>query len=132
MVFSMQDDWSRLPYPPPGYLPSLGIKPVSFMSPALADRLFTTSGTWEDPTFLHIPFQRIIQFYENKIFGYFLKIKIIWPKNTRGGRREGGVGKRKKKERQKGGRGQGRRREKGEGEGRETEAEPERICGKKA
>ena len=35
--------WSGLPCPPPGGLPSLGIEPVSLMSPALAHRFFTTS-----------------------------------------------------------------------------------------
>ena len=29
MGFSRQDDWSRLPHPPPGDLPHLGIKPAS-------------------------------------------------------------------------------------------------------
>ena len=37
--FSWQEYWSGLPFPPPGDLPNLGIKPVS---PALADRFFTT------------------------------------------------------------------------------------------
>ena len=41
-----------LPCPPPGDLPNPGIKPVSFMSPALAGGFFTTSATWEaqEPT----------------------------------------------------------------------------------
>ena len=30
--------WSRLPCPPPGDHPDPGIEPVSFVSPALADR----------------------------------------------------------------------------------------------
>ena len=45
--FSRQEDWSGLPFSPPGDLPDPGIKPVSLMSPALAGRLFTTSATWE-------------------------------------------------------------------------------------
>ena len=36
MVFSRQEYWSRLPYPPPRDLPDPGIKPMSLMSPALA------------------------------------------------------------------------------------------------
>ena len=47
MGFSRQEYWSGLPCLPPGDLPNLGIKPVSIMSPALADGLFTTSATWE-------------------------------------------------------------------------------------
>ena len=33
--FSRQEYWSRLPFPSPGYLPSLGIKSISLVSPAL-------------------------------------------------------------------------------------------------
>ena len=36
--FSRQGYWGGLPFPPPGDLPDLAIKPVS---PALADRFFT-------------------------------------------------------------------------------------------
>ena len=32
--FSRQEYWSRLPCPPPGYLPNPGIEPESLMSPA--------------------------------------------------------------------------------------------------
>ena len=42
--FSRQEYWSRLPCPPPGDLPSPGIKPASL---ALAGEFFTTSATWE-------------------------------------------------------------------------------------
>ena len=38
---------SGLPCPPPGVLPNPGIKPISFTSPELAGRFFTTSATWE-------------------------------------------------------------------------------------
>ena len=44
MEFSRQEYWSGLPIPPPGDLPNPGIEPLSLMSPALADRLFTTSA----------------------------------------------------------------------------------------
>ena len=46
MGFSKQEQWSRLPCPPPGNLPDPGIEPVSLMSPALSGELFTTSTTW--------------------------------------------------------------------------------------
>ena len=42
MGFFRQEYWSGLPFPPPGDLPDSGIKPVSLMSPVLADRFFTT------------------------------------------------------------------------------------------
>ena len=45
--FSRQEYWSGLPCPPAEALPKQGIKPVSLMSPALADELFLTSATWE-------------------------------------------------------------------------------------
>ena len=47
MGFSRQEYWRGLPCPPPGDLPDTGIKPVSFMSPTLAGRFFTTSPTWK-------------------------------------------------------------------------------------
>ena len=42
MEFFRQEYQSGLPSPPPGDLPDPGIKPVSPVSPALADRFFTT------------------------------------------------------------------------------------------
>ena len=47
MGFSRQESWSGLPCPPLGDLPNPGIEPVSFKSPALSGRFFTTSATWE-------------------------------------------------------------------------------------
>ena len=47
MEFSRQEYWSVLPCPPPRNLPDPGIKPMSLMSPALADGFFITSTTWE-------------------------------------------------------------------------------------
>ena len=44
MGLSRQDYWSGLTLRPPGDLPDPGIKPISFVSPALADGFFTT---WE-------------------------------------------------------------------------------------
>ena len=42
MGFSREEDWSELPFPPPGYLPNSGNDPVSLASPALAGGFFTT------------------------------------------------------------------------------------------
>ena len=47
MGFSRQEYRSRLPCPPPGDLPDPGVEPASLMSPASADRFFTTSTIWE-------------------------------------------------------------------------------------
>ena len=42
MEFSMQEYWSKLPFPTPGDHSDLGIEPTSLVSPALAGRFFTT------------------------------------------------------------------------------------------
>ena len=42
MGFPRQEYWSRLLFPPAGYLPDPGIEPESPVSPALAGRFFTT------------------------------------------------------------------------------------------
>ena len=42
MGLSGQEYWSGLPFPPPGDLPDLGIKPASSASLALAGGFFTT------------------------------------------------------------------------------------------
>ena len=47
MEFSREEYWSGLPFPSPGDLPDPGIKLVSPLSPAWADRFFTTSTTLE-------------------------------------------------------------------------------------
>ena len=48
MEFSRQEYWSKLPFPPPGNLPSPGIEPMYPVSPALGGRFFTSSVTGED------------------------------------------------------------------------------------
>ena len=45
--FFRQVSWSGSLYSPPGHLPEPGFEPMSLMSPALADGLFTTSATWD-------------------------------------------------------------------------------------
>ena len=40
--FSQQEYWNGLPFPPPGYLPDVGIKPP----PCVGQGFFTTSTTW--------------------------------------------------------------------------------------
>ena len=44
MEFSQQEYWNELPFPPPGDLPNLGIKPIS---PVLVGRFFTGVTTWK-------------------------------------------------------------------------------------
>ena len=51
--FSRREYWSEFLYPSPGDLPSLGIKPMSLASPALAGSFFTPRATWE--TLYHAP-----------------------------------------------------------------------------
>ena len=45
--FSRQECWSGWPCPSPVDLPDPGVQPESLVSPALANRFFTTSTTWE-------------------------------------------------------------------------------------
>ena len=47
MGLSRQEDWSGLPFPPPGDLPDPGTEPTSLMSPALAGEFFITSASEE-------------------------------------------------------------------------------------
>jgi len=43
MGFSRKEYWSGLPFPSSGDLPDSRIESVSLMSPAMADRFFTTA-----------------------------------------------------------------------------------------
>jgi len=54
MGFFRQEYWNGLPYSPLGDLPDPGIEPGSLMSPALAERFFTTSATWEAPILINM------------------------------------------------------------------------------
>ena len=47
MEFSRQEYWSRLPFPTPGDLPNLRIKPASLASPGSGYGFFATCTTWE-------------------------------------------------------------------------------------
>ena len=47
MGFSRQEHWSRLPFPSPGDLLDLWIKPASLTSPALTGGFFTPKATLE-------------------------------------------------------------------------------------
>ena len=49
MGFLIQEYWSWLPFPSPGDLPDPGIKPISLVSPALADRFFATQPPEKAP-----------------------------------------------------------------------------------
>ena len=52
MGFSREENWSGLPCPSPGNLPSLGIELMFLMALELSAVFFTTSTTWEDPFWL--------------------------------------------------------------------------------
>ena len=49
MGFSRKEYWRGVSRPPPGDLSDPGVKPTSFLSPALAGMFFTASATWEAP-----------------------------------------------------------------------------------
>ena len=54
MGFFRQEYWSGLPFPSPGDLPNSGIEPVS---PALADRFFTTVPPGKPPNYILLNFK---------------------------------------------------------------------------
>ena len=72
MGFSRQEYWSELPCSFPGDLPNPGIKPSSFMFPALTDGFFTTSATFVDGD-KGICSKHISRLCGHKLVGYFLK-----------------------------------------------------------
>ena len=51
MGFPREEYWSGLSFPPQGNLPDTGTEPTSLTSPVLVGRFFTTSFTWEAPSF---------------------------------------------------------------------------------
>ena len=59
MGFPRQEYWSGLPFPSPEDLPDPRIEPTSLESPALADRFFTASTTWESLQYWLIPSKRV-------------------------------------------------------------------------
>ena len=66
MGFSRQEYWNVLPCPPPGDFPDPRIKPRSHMSPALAGRFFTTSGSAVYISRCHISiFYNVINIFNN-------------------------------------------------------------------
>ena len=65
--------FSELRHPPPGDLPEPGIKPASFMSPALAGRSFTLAPP-EKPSYASLLYQLL---HDNNIFSSCLPISII-------------------------------------------------------
>ena len=54
MEFSRQKYWSDVPFPSPGDLPDLGIKPMSPASPVLTGRFFNTEPPRKPHIYVHI------------------------------------------------------------------------------
>ena len=76
MGFSQQEYWSGPPFPPPGDRPNPGMEPTSLASPALADRFFTTSATWESLRQFHIKATVLFLFKANgPVIGYGLYVE---------------------------------------------------------
>ena len=70
MEFSRKESWSPFPCPPPGDLPNPGIKPVSLVSPALSEGLFTmrlSQATWE-AIYIYVYIQFYIYIYNSYIY----------------------------------------------------------------
>ena len=74
MEFSRQEYWSELPFPTPGDLPNLGIKPTSLSSPVLAGWFFTNCSTLEAPScLLYSPIQSLLY-----LFIYFSSMALLF------------------------------------------------------
>ena len=54
MEFSRQKYWSDAPFPSPGDLPDLGIRPMSPASPVLTGRFFNTEPPGKPHIYVHI------------------------------------------------------------------------------
>ena len=81
MGFSRQEYWTGLPCPPTGDLPDRGIKPASLMSPALADRFFTTSTNLEARSYsLRTPWIKAFcgEFCFGEASCYSLLLQVQW------------------------------------------------------
>ena len=75
MGFFQQEYWSGPPFPPPGDRPNPGMEPTSLASPALADRFFTTSATWEAQSNLWRTVKLFLQWLYQ--FTFPLEVSII-------------------------------------------------------
>ena len=65
---------------PQGDLPNPGIKPMSLISPALANLFFTTGATWETPCLHLLPLPRI-PFFDISVF-HPLDTFTVWNVRT--------------------------------------------------
>ena len=76
--FFRHEYWSGLPCLSPGDLPDPGIKPMSLMSPALADRFFTTGATREAHKFDYSLSIFLNWFQQLKLIQWLLVSKVYW------------------------------------------------------
>ena len=87
LTFSRQEYWSGLPFPPPGDLPDLGIRPVFSVSPALAGGFFLLLHHLGSPCVTHTFYKSDIVFllrlgYKRYLFCLILSLLdcILWCK----------------------------------------------------
>ena len=78
MGFSRQGYWSRLPFPSPGDLPDLGIKPLSLGSPALASRFFTVESAGLPLLVFIYSLQSFYYFFNQlQLVQFFTRLQIL-------------------------------------------------------
>ena len=91
VVFSRQEYWRGLLFPPPGNLPNPGIKPVSPAAPALAGGFFTTEPPGKPIIFTTISLIhgtvlfRVRQYIFLHIFSLYIFFIFSVPTNSRTG-----------------------------------------------
>ena len=83
MEFSWQEYWSGLPCPPSADLHDPGIEPSSFLSPALAGGLFTTSAIWEAHT--HLQWLKLTRLILANIDVNVKLLKLLYNEGTSNG-----------------------------------------------
>ena len=78
MEFSKKEYCSGLPFPSPGDLPDLGIKPMSFVAPVLAGAFFKARATAESSGILHKRAMEALMKKEIDAFKKDLKSFLVW------------------------------------------------------
>ena len=84
MAFPRQENWSGLPFPPPGVLPNPGIEPASPPSPALQADSLLLSHTREAHTLSYHSLLQSLSLQTNKVTLLLLFLNFVVTKSHKG------------------------------------------------